>query len=192
MESEEYFGLLIFLDYLTNVLMDDDRILKNLREIYGRIKKIKSNFELSSDLVIFESALSAKEVVTEYKSKAGKDYFKECAGGIKKRYDQRDYVLDFNSKSTRQTDLYYDAIGLVIYNLFTDENKEELSNIQSKEDLEALLFTDYVMKYLKDKDAREIVRENVKRHDYLTASIDAINGLQKEAPTSLKEFTKSS
>jgi hypothetical protein len=190
MEPEKYFGLVIFLDYLTSVLLGDEKVLNNLRIIYEYMKKSSEAFKLESDLVILESALSAKELVIEYKNKTGKEYFREHFAEIKERYNQHNYIPDINSKSSRETDPYYNAIGLMIYNLFSDESKEELLHVKGKGDLKALLFVDYAMRYLKNEELRKQVKENLKRHDYFTASVLVIDELQKEVTCSLEEFKK--
>jgi len=191
-ETERYFGLMIFLDYFTNVLLGEDRVLNNLRSIYKNMKEKDEKFSVSSNLVVLESALTAKEFVMENKSKIGKNYFRECTAEIRKRFNQQNHVLDFSSGSMRKTDPYYNAVGLMIYDLFSDESKEELLHVSGKQGLKALLFTDYASKYLKDKNLRDGIKESIRKHDYFTASVMTIDELQREATTSLDEFKQNS
>jgi len=168
-EPDDFFKGLVFVDYLTNALSGEEKVVDNLSYIYTEIKKKKKDAKLNLELILLETGLYVKEK---------DDFFKKEMNSIRKRYNN-DSKVDFSSKDLKPADPYYESMGHMVCDLVGDENKEELENVESRNELKALVFSDCIYNHLSEEDAKKNIKEKIKKKDFLGASIAALEELTK-------------
>jgi hypothetical protein len=132
--------------------------------------------------VVIETGLFAKE--------KKQDYFtsRTNMAAMKRRYINKDFMVDMNSKTNRQAEPYYTALGRMVADTVSRERQKYLENINMRSQLQALVFTDSVVGYLKDDACRKQVEQSLAKGEYFDASLQAIDGFRKEV--SLEELGK--
>ena len=164
-QEESYFKSQIFLDYLTSVLSEDRKIIKNLSELQKHLPK-KEELPLNIDIIVTETGLLAKEGIYNMD--------KASVSTIMQRYEDRNQKPQVNGKTP---DLYYKGISEILYDMVSDENKRELLKVEGKNDFRALVFTDVVENRLKDASSKIKVAESMKS-GFLHSSIKAMELLK--------------
>ena len=174
-----YFKAIMFLTYFTSVIEGDYKVCddlvtlsKTLRAEEREAGKDGVASYLGLDVVVAEAGLCAKE------KKIGSDKVDVLVA--KSRYDNQATPIDFDSGALRPIEPYYEGIGQMVCDLVSEERRELLMHVNSRAELEALVFTDCVLGLLKDATYRAKAEELLKKRDYLTASLIAIEGLRKE------------
>jgi hypothetical protein len=173
--EDNYFKSLLFLDYMTNIISADNKIMENLSKIQKCMPKTD---KIGIDLIVLEAGLHTKE--DEHLLD------KEAVSKIQERYTKRNQKPNA-SLSDKKPDLYYQGVAKIICDMFSDENKQELLRVEGKNDLRALIFTDSILSYLKGSESRTKGIKSLKT-DFLTSSITALQELGKEV--SVKELEK--
>jgi hypothetical protein len=176
-KEDDYFKGLMFLDYLSNVISTENKVLDNLSKLQKGVTKI-NKLPINLDIIILETGLYAKEKEDLLN--------KEAIPKIQERYTKRNHKPN-TSVSDKKPDLFYQGIATMIYDMVSDENKQELLRIKGKNDLRALIFTDSILSHLKSSESRTKILKSLK-DDFLDASITALEELRKEV--SLRDLEK--
>ena len=181
-EADDYFRGLMFLDYFGRVVQADYEVCDYLVELSKKIREKEKEAEkengvsyLPLDIVIDVAGLVANQ--------KGNYSSRRVARDIKARYEQGP-AIDLVKAS--QPDPYYEAIGQMVADQ-AKQYKNHLEFCTSREELCAVVFTDIVMERLEELKARAAVEEALVKHDYLSASIAAVEGLRKEVTPSQLE-----
>jgi hypothetical protein len=179
-ESEGFYRGLVFLDYFCSVVQDNYKardnliiISKKLRELEKELGVSKELSYLSLDSIAGEASLCAKE--------KGEGHYSDAAvlKGIKERYKAINGDVDFTSDKARKADPYFTAIGTMAYDLVKDKRRDHLNYVNGRADLGALVFTDCMVELMKDKKQVDEVEEALNKHDYLGASMLALQSVVK-------------
>jgi hypothetical protein len=175
--EDNYFKSLLFLDYMTNIISADNKIMENLSKIQKYIPRT-DKMPITLDLIVLETGLHMKE--DEHLLD------KEAVSKIQERYTKRNQKPNA-SLSDKKPDQYYQGVAKMICDIVSDENKQELLRVEGKNDLRALIFTDSILSYLKGSESRTKGIKSLKT-DFLTSSITTLQELGKEV--SVKELEK--
>lgn len=178
---------LLFIDYFCTVLDNDFGVCDNLvtiskkfRDAERKKKEDKGASYLDFGLVVLEVGLYSKE--------KGDSYYAGCKDEIKTRY-MSEPAIDINSDSLRKIEPYYGAIGAMVVDLVSDERKPFLGDARNRLQLNALVFTDCVLGWLKDQNYVQQVKDELQKKEYLQASLTALKALTKEASIEeMKQF----
>jgi len=176
-KPDDYYKGMVFVDYLATYLTDELNISSNLEELSDSAKKSLNEPYLPLEIVVLEAGLYAKEKPADY-------FDKKNLGEMKKRYDAHNAKVDFSSGKLKKSEPFYDAIGLMTVELVKPENHECLAKVTERSQLKALIFTDSILDYLKDKGAKKNIQNYLDQGDHFTASIAAIDNLRKEVTLS--------
>lgn len=187
---KDYLKSLLFLDYFSRVVANDYAVCDNLENISKAIRDKEREEEqktgkdsgesgasyLSLETAVYETGLWAKERdLTIAKCKK-----KQIGAPIKQRYNH-DKVVDLKSKDLRELDLFYEGIGEMVVQQLSDKIKKYSLGVSGRADIGALIFTDSVLTYLKDKTLANKILQDLENKKYYEASISALNSLAAEA-----------
>ncbi|MBN2051874.1 hypothetical protein JW756_00040 [Candidatus Woesearchaeota archaeon] len=178
LRQEDFFKGIVFIDYLTKVLIDDNGFSDELYGLAQEIEKVDPLLDPDMGILVRYAGI----------------YF---ASNVKKRYflkpdeirvnSERKYRLGNTSARDEFTNLknldpFYDSLGKKVYSLFqTDEVKSQINNFEGLNDLKALLFIDSILPFLETSKYKEDVVERIGVGDYYNASFKALQYISKEA-----------
>lgn len=168
-DESAYFKSLIFLDYLVNTILAENKIIYNLTTLQKVIPQTNKR-PLTLGIIVTETGLYAKE--------KNDLLSKENVIEIQKRYASKDSRLD-TLKYSKKPDPYYLGIAEMIYDMVSEDNKENFVRVMGKNDLKALIFTDSISSYLKDLNSKNKILKSLK-DNFFNASMVALEELQKE------------
>ncbi len=179
-DPEEYFRGLVVVDYFTAMLENSYDVCNHLVTLSKKLRDIEREDDkdvklsyLGLELVVGIMALAAKSNPEDcYTKKANVEK-------IRKRYE-RETGVDFASGTLRQGEPYYEGIGLMLYDMVSDERKEHFMHVTSRPELEALIFTDVVLQYLENPGNISRVEEELAKHNYFQASLYAMDAVRNE------------
>lgn len=160
---EDYLKILVFLDYFTQVIMGETGVLSNLEKI-SKISA-KKTLELDAKAVVLETVLYSLE-----KNPLSDQTAQVFRHALKNATENADAVSN--------TNLYYEAIGFMAYDLISTDYKGFIENINGKNDYRAIVFTDCIAAYLNPKKVEDI-KNMLSKGDYVGASVLAINSLNE-------------
>ncbi|MFQ6010481.1 MAG: hypothetical protein ACE5J7_05195 [Candidatus Aenigmatarchaeota archaeon] len=173
--ADDYFTGLVFADYMANVITGDSKFLNNLNKITKSMRESKKDSRLDLSVIVAEAGLYAQGL--------GEKYFtgKRGVRGIKRRYLTYidDDLEEIKPKDIKNVDPYYEAIGMMVCDMYSDDYRKELGKIDNTAQLKALLFTDCVSRHIKDNKSKRKIKSLVKK-DYIEASLVAIDDFRKE------------
>lgn len=182
-KPRDFFKGLVLLTYFGEVLEKDYAVCDNIVAISKALRKEEKRkgqdgygSYLSLNSILEEAGLYAKEKSRDYSDSA-------LLAEIKGRYDSIAKV-DVNAASTRPADYYHEAMGKMVHDLFSEDNRKYLADAEGRADMSALLFTDCVFQYVTYDACKQSILGKLAAKDYLGASVSAILGLRAEASRS--------
>jgi hypothetical protein len=177
--SDDFYKGSVFLDYFCDVIegnyMVRDNLVtisKKLRELEKKEKIDKGISYLNLESVIGEVGLYAKEHDADYYTQAS------TLKQIIERYAREHKPLE--PSQSIKADPYYEALGLMIYDMVSDENKHLLVDTSCRVELKALVFADSIAGYLKKKENAAQINTILGQKEFLKASLGAIEFLAQE------------
>ena len=193
-KNDDYLRSLLFIDYLVNVIdRGNDEIIRNYQTLNNYMKERNNDFSLNLEAIVMEAGLYVKEKPEDFLTD------KKNVSEIKNLYDEKNTQINPESDNLKPVDLYYEAIGRMVYDLLSDDNKELLYNVKGKSGLKALVFTDAILQYLKDdeekskiksilrlknKKPKTKIKEYLRNGEYFSASIYALYNLSRQVDLS--------
>ena len=171
--EHEYLKGLLFMDYSVNTIFGGEGMVDNLLELQKVMKGVKDKGQrpMNLGIIVMETGLYSKEqddLLSGHNLPA-----------IRERYDKGNKFPE-GGMSDEKVDPYYLAIGKMVYDIVSDENKEVLDKVVGKSDLKALVFADIVIDHLDSKRLKGEILKSL-RKDFFNASLKALEKLQKEA-----------
>jgi len=176
-DSDSFYKGLVFLDYFCTVVQDSYKARDNLITISKKLRELERDLGVDKELsyltlesVAGEAALCAIE--------KGEAFYTEpkALDAIRKRYKAVNGDVDFASPAARKPDPYFKAIGMMAYDVVSPGRRKHLEHVNGRADLGALVLIDCMIGQVKDKKAADDVKAAVEKHDYLTASLLALQG----------------
>jgi len=186
----DYFKSLIFLDYYTRILSDNDfSACDNIETLSKAVRDIErekgianaengaSYFKLET--VVLETGMCFKQKHAQ----AGLSKIpKNEITGARRRYQQDKISL------TRKIEPFYEGLGEMVKCQISEPMQRYIPGIKSRADLGALIFSDSVIAVIKNKKCTQEVVAMLECKDYLGASITALDYLASESsPERIKQ-----
>lgn len=186
--SDGFYKGLLFLDYYCNIINNDCKVCENLVTISKKLNEVAKEKGIDTSLrylplecVVVEAGLCSLE--------KGEDYYKNELDAIEQRYMGTDHkkedMVVFTPRPERKADPYYEAMGLMVADLVSDERRDTLKDVTNRHELQAVVFSDCALNIIKDQKYITKTNEQLKNKDYLKASMTALEGLMKESTLSL-------
>jgi len=178
LRQEDYFKGIVFIDYLTKVLIDDNGFTD---ELYG----LSEDIEKINPLLDPDMGILVRYAGFYFASNVRKKYFLKPEAikiNSEQKYRRGNTTVPYEYNNLKNLDPFYDALGKKVYTLLQDKDvKEQAESFDGLNDLRALIFVDCVLPFLENKKYQEDVVDTVKQGDYYNASFKALQYISKEA-----------
>jgi len=167
--EDDYLKSLVSLEYLTNVIFSERKLIENLEKLQEVLVKVtKGTRRMDIGIISAEIGLYALDKP---------DLNKTSLSKIRERYNARNIAPPVSAKPAEP---YYIAIAKMVYDLVSDENKPELAKAAGKNNLKALVFTDSMLSYIDSAAEKKKILKTLK-DDVFNASVYVVDCLRKEA-----------
>ena len=188
LRMEDYFKGIVFIDYFTRVITNDNGFTDELYDLAQELENI--NPLLDPDMGIL-----TRYAGIYYVSNVKKKYFLKPQNIIensKRQYREGNRNTRSHFTCLKKLDPFFQAVGKKVYDLIEDEDvKAEMKNFKGLNDLKALIFVDCILPYLEKARNKTEVLSKVKAGKYYEASMKAVSCISKEATSkSFKDYIK--
>lgn len=174
MGSDDFYKGLVVLNYYCTILQNDYSVCDNLVKISKTLRKHEKDMGkdemlsyLTLDMLTSELGLYAQENNNSSGLKA-----------IESRYSS---FGNIKTGDLKEADPYYQSISQMAYDLSSPTLSKYFTGAKSRSDIESVVFCDALWKNIKDEKIKVSIDEELKKEEYLKASMIALDGLKKEA-----------
>ena len=171
--KDDYFKSVVFIDYLTGVLLNSNSICKTFQKFEQRLEEKNEFLDPDLELIVKYSAVN-------FATKLGEKLV------LKGSVDYRSHKRRFNSKNESPSEEYtlfscvnplYEQLGMMVLGLIDDDQLKLASvDVTGRYELKSLIFTDAVIGFLDEPDKQPIY-ELIKQEKYFKASVKALETL---------------
>ncbi len=175
MDSEDFFRGIVFLDYLSNIVLNSTRIIDDLYEIAKDLERRDQDLDPDLGLVVRYSGMY-------YLYQSGREMARQRRlHGSRERYNQKNKAYEPEYVILRKISPVYESLGSMVCSLpKEDAIKEKLPDMLYLYDIKASIFIDSIVKVMEEQGEKDKIMERFNRGEIYEASIDAISALSKE------------
>ncbi len=187
MDKNDFFRGIVFLDYLTTVVLDDYAILKDMHNIAVELENIQEDLDPDLELVVkysgmFYLSYTGRRIMRNQMDEKGLERYQ-----VKNKHYEPEYAI------LRKIAPVYEALGKMVCDLPKhDIIKEKLPDMLYLYDIKAAIFVDAILDFIEDDALKEKVVTKFREGDYYKASMVAITGISKQVSnTTIDEYITS-
>jgi hypothetical protein len=169
----DFFKGLVFLDYLTNIILGEYKILDEMYDVAKKLEEKDKNLDPDMEVIVRYAAVN-------YVSKTSKNNPSEDREGIR-RYNQKNKGYEDEYFILRKVSPAYEALGKMVVSMIKNNDiKDCMQKMTKLYDIKSAVFIDVSLEYITSEAVKNQIITQMKEGDYYNASIRAINRLSKE------------
>lgn len=174
MTKKDFFKGIVFLDYLTTIVLDDTRILDDLYEIALDLETKQEDLDPDLGLVVRYSAM-------DYLSHSGRRALRDDEERTLERYNEKNKSYEPAYSIIRKISPIYESLGAMVYDISQDETiRSKIPDMLCLYDIKASIFIDSILDVIEDEGSREQVIGAFSEGDYYRSSMLAMDLLSGE------------